>query len=63
MGNQLPLRRGSLRPPRRNVSSRSGQSASSAYSGDVATVEDLPRDQVDALVAGDAMSLGTSGHL
>jgi hypothetical protein len=29
----------------------------------VATVEDLPRDQVDALVAGDAMSLGTSGHL
>lgn len=43
--------------------SLSGQSASSAYSWDVANVGDLPRDQVDTLVIGDVTSLGTSGHL
>jgi hypothetical protein len=45
------------------TSSLSGQSASSGYSWDVANVGDLPRDQVDALVAADVTSLGTGGHL
>jgi hypothetical protein len=43
--------------------SLSGQSASSAYSWDVANVGDLPRDQVDTLVIGDVSSLGTKGQL
>lgn len=43
--------------------SLSGQSASSAYSWDLANVGDLPRDQVDSLVIGDVSSVGTSGHL
>ncbi len=39
------------------------QSAHSAYSWDLANAGDLPRDQVDALVAADVSSAGTSGHL
>ncbi|HEU5355936.1 MAG TPA: hypothetical protein VFU65_15795 [Actinocrinis sp.] len=39
------------------------QSARSAYSWDLANSGDLPRDQVDALVAADVSSAGTSGHL
>lgn len=39
------------------------QSAASAYSWDLANAGDLPRDQVDALVAADVSSAGTSGHL
>lgn len=45
------------------TASLSGQSASSAYSWDVANAGDLPRDQIDALVIGDVTSVGTSGHL
>jgi pectate lyase len=45
------------------TSSIATQSASSAYSWDLANVGDLPRDQVDALVASEVSSLGTSGHL
>jgi len=39
------------------------QSAPSAYSWDLANAGDLPRDQVDSLVAADVSSAGTSGHL
>ena len=39
------------------------QSAPSAYSRDLANAGDLPRDQVDSLVAADVSSAGTSGHL
>jgi hypothetical protein len=45
------------------TASLSSQSASSAYNWDLANVGDLPRDQVDTLVAADVASVGTKGHL